>query len=111
MKTKSTPSVYMVASYQYNSSKKIWIGSRTWGWFPTLREASEDVSLNVGDLHETTFNYVIIEEVYAGICSDTKVVEVYKWRPYNGNKNSYQGKWVKCRRKPRWTQGIIGLTL
>jgi len=108
----STPPVYMVASYRIdeNSTSLKWNENRTWGWLPTLEHARKAVKMNSGDMHETTFNYVIIEKVPAGICVLNEIVEVYKWQPDKTDKNNFRGKWVKCK-KPKCFENVLNLTI
>jgi hypothetical protein len=102
--------VYMVMSIRFDNGAKIWSENRTWGWLPTLAHARKTVAMNSGDMHETTFNYVIIEKVPAGICVENEVVDVYKWLPDKRDKNHWHGKWVKCQ-KPKWMGNTSNWTI
>lgn len=42
---------------------------RVVGWFPTLKEAEDCLKTNCGDVHETNFDYSVIEEIEPGFYS------------------------------------------
>lgn len=105
-----TEAVYMVVSLRFDKGAHIHSEKRTWGWLPTLEHARKSVAMNSGDMHEMTFNYVLIEKVPAGICVMNELVDVYKWKPDETDENHWRGKWVKCR-KPKWTEGVINWTV
>jgi hypothetical protein len=108
----NTAPVYMVVSLRFDKGAHpgVYSERRTWGWLPTLADARKTVAMNCGDMHETTFNYVIIEKVPAGICVINEVVDVYKWLPDKRDKNHWRGKWVKCQ-KPKWMGNICNWTV
>jgi len=102
--------VFLVASFRFDKGAKIWSENRTWGWLPSLEHARKSVAVNAGDMHETTYNYVIIEEVPAGVCVMNRVVEVYRWRPDRQDKNHWRGKWIRCA-KPKWIGQAVNWTI
>lgn len=104
------PPVFLVASYRFDEGANIWSEKRTWGWLPSLKHARKAVAMNSGDMYETTFTHVIIEEVPAGICALNKVVDVYKWCPDKTDKNHWRGKWVRCQ-KPKWMKRTVNFTI
>jgi hypothetical protein len=51
---------------------------RTWGWFPTLKDAEEAVMTNDGDMYEMGYyNTAVIEEVEWGSCALAKAEHWY----------------------------------
>lgn len=53
--------------------------TRCWGWFAKEKEAKYAVSINAGDMMETSYRYVVIEKQPSGICNIPKVVAWYEW--------------------------------
>ena len=79
--------------------------SRCWGWWPTLKEARKSVKCNDCDMHETDFEYLVIESVSPYMLAaalDTYTKEWYRW---HGNNDT--GKW-KAIKDPKWSKSIIG---
>ena len=52
---------------------------RTVGWFPTLNDAQDIVSQNIGDIWEFSYHWVVIEEVYPGLYPHTPNEYWYHW--------------------------------
>ena len=76
-----------------------WSENRSWGWLATEKEAKHAVAINAGDMHETTYDYVVIEKSPSGIPTVAEVVAWYKWTGKNGP------VWKRCK-APKWSEGI-----
>jgi len=79
---------------------------RCWGWYPTLKEARYAVSINCSDMHEISYQHVVIEKVQSGILAMGKVVEWYEWVVDKKDKSGFRGKWKLCK-IPEWSKGTI----
>lgn len=53
---------------------------RTVGWWPTLPEAKEVVIHNWGDIHETCYDHVVIEEISLGLYPLSKNEYWFRWK-------------------------------
>lgn len=95
--------IYLIASYRFTDGLST--ENRTWGWFSSLEDAVLCAKNNSGDLHETIFNYLIIEECNPGVCVPYKIVKTFKWKP-----NKRYGRWIECK-KPDFLNGIINFTI
>lgn len=51
----------------------------TWGWVPTFDEACDLVSRNVTDLHETVYEYLLVEGVPRGIVNTPRCEWWWRW--------------------------------
>lgn len=66
--------------------------SRCFGYYTTLDEAKEAVEENRCDIHETMYDFVVIEEIGPGIHAEaTKEL----WFKYNPKKDSYEATEVR----------------
>ena len=74
---------------------------RCWGWVATEKEAEYAVSINAGDMQETTYDYVVIEKYPSGIPAVAEIVAWYKW---TGNYPNGP-VWERCE-APKWAEGI-----
>jgi hypothetical protein len=53
---------------------------RTIGWYGDLISAKATVENNFCDIHETVYEYAIIEEVHAGLYPDIQVEVWFQWK-------------------------------
>lgn len=106
--------IYMITSVRVLSPKKgqdpgdsrLQKDRRCWGWVATLKEAKHAVAINAGDMHECSYNYVLIEEVPPGICIEAKIVS---WYVFTGKYP--QGRaWKRCK-TPVWVGGTINWSI
>jgi hypothetical protein len=94
--------IYTVTSIEIEEGKEIPRKTRCWGWLPTEKEARHAVSINAGDMMETTYTHVVIEKQPAGILIIPEVVVWYKWT------GQYpKGAWKQCK-APKWSEGTVG---
>ena len=81
--------------------------TRCVGYTKTFKEAEEAVLENMGDLHESTNQWAVIEEMSIGVWSHaTRFIEeygVYQWYKWEGND---EGHYVKCE-IPEWATNIL----
>lgn len=81
--------------------------TRCWGWYPKKEDAFAAVKMNAGDMHETTFQYVVIEEVPSGVVPFSKAIQWFRYKP---NKVYSKGRWVRCK-TPKWAQSTINFSI
>ena len=77
--------------------------NRCWGWVATEKEAKYAVSINAGDMHETTFDYVVIEKQPSGIPAVAEVVAWYKCTGHYPEGRNWR-VWKRCK-APEWSKG------
>jgi len=66
-----------------------WMASSTMvGWFSTKEDAICAVIRNDMDIHEDTYNYVVIEEVCEGLYGEGE--DVQYWYVWNDDDNKYE---------------------
>lgn len=80
------------------------IDNRAWGWFKDLKTAKKCVKGNWGDLHELSYNYVVIEKFQEGILNQPREWW-FKWK-----KSAEYGTFVPTK-KPHQLEGVIGFGL
>ena len=81
-KNKSGDGLYHSYRKRLSKSQKEYftiISSRTWGWFPNLKEAQQAVDGNYGDMYEGEFSTLVIEEVPDGVMGIPKNEWWYEW--------------------------------
>lgn len=62
---------------------------RTFGYALDLSTATDYVDCNAGNMQECLYDYLLIEKIGPGICSEAEQIAWYKWEyPH----------WVKCKR-------------
>lgn len=79
--------------------------TRCWGWWPTLKEARESVKCNDCDMHETDFEYLVIESVSPYMLAAAQETYSKEWYRWSGNNDT--GKWGAIK-EPEWSKSIIG---
>lgn len=79
-----------------------WIGSRTFGFLPTYEMAEDAVLNNDGDIHEETFNWVVIEEIEWGTLAMSVGEYAEQWYVWNPVYKKYHQA-----HKPKWAEGVI----
>lgn len=88
--------IYTVTSVTIRNNKIDHERCRTWGWFSNFEQANKAVRENLGDMHETTYNYIIVEkhiEGIMGVAFDEKPhVQWYKWK-----RNLIDGNFKPCK--------------
>lgn len=77
---------------------------RTFGYEFLLGEAENLVINNYGDIHETNFMYVVIEEVFPGFCNSDN----YKHFWYKWNIKTQKYKPIK---NPKHWNSIVGISI
>ncbi len=77
---------------------------RTFGYEFTKIEAEKIVINNYGDIHETNFEYAVIEEVFPGLCNS----DSYKYFWYKWNIKTQQYKAIK---PPKHWDSIVGISI
>lgn len=95
--------------YTVTSTESSVIGerSRCWGWYSKKEDAFAAVKMNAGDMHETTFQYIVIEEVSEGVPPFSKAIQWFRYVP---NKVYSKGRWVRCK-PPEFAQSVINFSL
>jgi hypothetical protein len=81
------------------STKDGFSDSRCVGYCFTAQEAFDLVEGNYADIHECDYNYVIVEELGAGLYPDTYQDYWYEW-------DIEKEKYVSCE-KPEFAEGIV----
>lgn len=57
---------------------------RTWGFFSNKDDAVRVLHNNITDVHESFYEYAVIEEYYEGIGSSTQNRQWFKWNDKKG---------------------------
>lgn len=71
-----------------NSHRHWATSTRCWGYTDTLEQAREAVRTNYYDLHEGTYDYIVIEEhIMNAYAIATEFIEWWKW---NENTHEYE---------------------
>lgn len=93
--------IYTVTTVHFKDEK---YGSspRTVGWFPDLITAMQCVAENWGDIHETTYDYVAIEQVPSGLYPAGREEHAEYWFQWK------DGGYRPCE-KPEQLQGTLGV--
>lgn len=73
--------------------------SRCWGWYPTLAEAEDAVTRNLGGMDDCLYIWLVIESVQPGIFAVSTVVSWYRW-------SATKDAWVSAP-QPDWAVGTI----
>lgn len=100
--------IYCVASMQKKGENP-----RTWGWYPTEKEAREAVAANAADMFEFYYSYTVIEKVHCGIPAAMFGIDTVSWFKWNSDKTDpqgWRGKWKACK-PPEFSKSVIGWTL
>jgi len=85
------------------SNRDSWKDDRTHGCSETFKEAEDAILQNVGDMHECSNDYAVIEEQTMTVCSMTKRFSggVYQWYHWNDAKEQYE----RCN-TPAWAENV-----
>lgn len=75
--------------------------SRCVGYFSSFEEAEEAVEENYLDLHETIYDYIVIENIPEGLYRYDQDAKWYKW---NNSKERYE----KIEGRPEEYSNIVG---
>lgn len=68
--------IYSVTSI---ASKEIAYISRCWAWYPTSTQAYGAVRRNDGDMHELSYDYLVIEKTPPGMMQFSEQIQWYHW--------------------------------
>jgi len=79
-------------------------GSRTFGWYPSLKKAREAVVTNDGDIHEYSFKYAVIEKVANGVHGGWLYNYKENWYEWEGAHEN--GKYIPIE-KPEPLKNVI----
>jgi hypothetical protein len=66
---------FITAIYDDNTKSR----SRTFGYYSTLENAKEAVTVNRGEMHECLYNFIVIEAIDEGIHKSCSAEYWYKW--------------------------------
>lgn len=86
--------------------------SRCFGYFEDKDRAMQAVEENWGDMHECSYNFLVIESLGQGIHPDTTSDpgcenEIwFKWEGEPQPTDPFFGEWVKIK-KPKWSDRIV----
>jgi hypothetical protein len=96
--------IYTVTSTCFNEGIEI-CSPRCWGWWPTEYQAVKSIKGNDGDMHEGTYNYLVLETFppYAFGCAQKGYKKT--WYTWVGSEDT--GRWRKCK-EPAWTKCVSG---
>ena len=83
-----------------------WVESRTFGFLPTYEMAEDAVLANRGDIHEGTYNWVVIEEISWGTLAMSSGEHAEQWYVWNDVYKKYHQAY-----KPKWAEGVINWAL
>ena len=86
---------YFITAIPYYPNESQHLNSRCFGYYPTLDGVVEAALQNRCNMHESLYNYLVIEEIGYGIHPDPIERKWFEWLD----------KWVECE-KPEWTIGI-----
>lgn len=89
---------------QISDNRRAQQNHRTPGFFLTLEEAKQCVEENWGDIHETGYEYVVIEKTPPGLYTGGFIEEEW-WYRWEGDRD--EGKYVETE-KPECTKCIVG---
>ena len=78
---------------------------RTYGWYTKLKDAYKDVIANRGDLWESSYDYIVIEEVKEGVWGMAIKEWWFKWNWQDSKKGFHPI------RKPKETKGTINWSI
>jgi len=82
------------------------VATRNFGFFPTYDMANESVLDNDADIHEGSFNWAVVEEVYWGTMALSVGEYAEQWYCWNDvYKRFHQTT------KPKWAKGIVGWSI
>jgi len=79
------------------ASKERAYRSRCWAWYPNLLGASKAALRNDGDMHELTYDYLVIEKLSSGVMQIAEQVKWYHW---------VKGAWKLCD-TPKFSKSIV----
>jgi hypothetical protein len=82
-------------------SQTVHCDQRTFGYHTTLHKAESSVKGNVGDMHESLYDFIVIEEIKCGIHSPVVQEWWYKWN---------HTRWELCE-KPDQFIGIVNFAI
>jgi hypothetical protein len=91
---------------------------RTWGWFPTEKDAVDCIQHDAQFLHENAYyRWALIERMPAGLCQDS---EVRGWFRLVGRRKGYRsnghldewhaGRFFLCK-PPKWAANICNWSM
>lgn len=72
---------------------------RTWGYYPTEKEARHAITENYGNMRDCLFDYLVLEEYDQGVLAGAKRDVWFHW-------NEVVGEWLECD-KPSFANGVI----
>lgn len=67
-------SIYLLTVFTSDGQRK-----RVWGWYPTWKEAELAIAQNRGSMHESLYDWLVMEEVQMGIGAGSRVCDWYTW--------------------------------
>jgi len=81
------------------------LDDRTFGWYSKENEdlARLNIINNACDIHETNYEYVVLEKVYTGVYPHSEIVQFYQW-------DAETGKYKEIPR-PEWSKGVCNWSL
>lgn len=89
-KIKSIFAITTTTKLELDKNDCVELGSaRTIGFFPTEEEAVECVKNNCGDMWEHTYDYAVVEQIFAGIYSLTGMEKIRIFK-YNEGVDQYE---------------------
>jgi hypothetical protein len=100
---KKAPSIYTVTSIRAVNNRCE--HNRCWGWYSNKEDALKAVKSNAGDMNETTYTHIIVEEIPPGVPADATAIKFYEWV---GTWET--GKWKVCK-TPEWAKGVVNFAL
>ena len=96
-----TKTAYKKAMKEYRSHG----GSRTFGWYPSLRKAREAIETNDGDMHEYSYKYAVIEKTADGVHAGWRQGAKEYWYEWMGKDEDGQ---FEPREKPEELKMVVG---
>lgn len=85
--------------------------SRCFGYYENKTNAIKAVVENCGDMHEGSFNFLVIEKIPEGIHPMPDLEELwFKWINDYSNEGIYDGYWIETG-KPEWSEKIVNWAL
>lgn len=81
---------------------------RCWGWWPTDKQAKDSVKINDCDMHETVYNYLVIEKMPPYPTGCAVIGYSKQWYKWEGTYEN--GKWKSCD-EPEWAENTVGWSM
>ena len=74
--------MYYITCLQHKPSETTNGGDlHTFGYFKSLQDAQHALAVNRYDMHETTYDYAVIERIPEGIHPDAQIIGWYQYNP------------------------------